>query len=144
MPKIVFTPQVRQQIVSLIRAGNYLKAASASAGVSYRAVLGWMQRGKTEGEGEYFDFYKAVKKAEADFEQEAVANILASEQPKYILEILSRRNPSSWASTSRVSIQVKEKIENFLEFLAIKLEAEPEILKKVLTLATEYQDENEI
>jgi hypothetical protein len=143
MPKEAFNTQTTSQIVESIRIGNYKSTAAQLSGISYRTLTNWLKKGREEPEGNYGQFYLDVLKAEAEFEANAVSELTMSGNPKYLLEVLSRRSPEKWSATSRVNVQVNQKIEDFMNFLCDALSDEPDTLKRVLEIASNYSPEGE-
>lgn len=74
-----FTPAIQEQIVSLIRVGNYSQVAAQAAGIPERTFYSWLERGEKETGTQYAVFLQAVKSAEATAEVEAVATIKGRE-----------------------------------------------------------------
>jgi hypothetical protein len=143
MPKEAFNTQTTSQIVESIRIGNYKSTAAQLSGISYRTLTNWLKKGREEPEGIYGQFYLDVLKAEAEFEANAVSELTMSGNPKYLLEVLSRRSPEKWSATSRVNVQVNQKIEDFMNFLCDALSDEPDTLKRVLEIASNYSPDGE-
>lgn len=71
-----FTLEVRERILSAIRAGNYIDTAAQSAGICKDTFYSWMTKGEARGAPrEYSDFTDAVKKARAQAQVDALAII---------------------------------------------------------------------
>ena len=69
----LLTPKLQTDICTLIAAGNYLTTACQSVGITTPTLVNWMERGQAEIDagdtgGQFFVFFSAVKKAEADRE----------------------------------------------------------------------------
>lgn len=98
------TPEVQKRICDAIRAGNYLEAAAAYAGVSTETVRLWLIRGKDEGSGIYWDFCTAYAKAEADSEVSLVADWRAGAKKDWRAsrDLLARRFPDRWKEQQAV------------------------------------------
>jgi predicted TPR repeat methyltransferase len=137
--KSKFTKDNQDTIIDLMRAGNHKTVAAQSVGIDYRTLARWLADGKEE-DSKYYEFAQRVLMAEAEFETAAVASITANQNPKYLLEVLSRKNPNRWASTSKVQLLTEQKIEHFMDFLCDNLSEDPEILAKVLEIASKYED----
>jgi hypothetical protein len=54
------TDEIQQIIGENITLGMTYKLAAESAGVTYKSFNIYMNRGKTEKSGKYFDFYKFI------------------------------------------------------------------------------------
>lgn len=142
MPKVAFTPNNVRTIIDSVAKGNYLSTACESAGISYRTVAKWMSEGKNDEDSKYHDFYISVTQAKALFEEQSVETIVNTQSPKYLLEILGRKDPSKWSATSRVNLMVAEQIEGFMHFIVEGLKDSPEALELFLSLASKYEQDN--
>ena len=65
---------VRDKIVSLVRAGNYPEVAAQAAGIDRATYYRWMEKGENS-DGIYSDFRDAIKEAQATAESHAVTII---------------------------------------------------------------------
>jgi transposase len=92
------TPEVKDRLLSALRAGNYLEPACVYAGISYQTFLNWKERGEREGRGPYFEFLEAINKAMADAEIRAVAQWQQAmpENWQAVRDFLDRRHPDRW------------------------------------------------
>jgi hypothetical protein len=92
------TPERQARICQAIAAGNYYEAAAAYGGIDYSAFRLWMIRGEKEKSGKYFDFFEAVRKAEADAEVSLVGQWKAKvpEDWRAARDFLARRFPKRW------------------------------------------------
>lgn len=80
-----FTPDVCNRILSAIRNGNTYEASANYGGVDYTTYRLWINRGEDEGEGEFFEFAEAVKRAASSAEVESVARIRAAGSGQRVL-----------------------------------------------------------
>lgn len=117
-----FTPERRNQIISLIKAGNYLDTACQASGVTYSAFREWMKRGELEyerimeantskpkkSEQEFLDFFEAVQKAEATAEARnlTIINKAAEKNWQAAAWYLERRAPDRWGRRDRVQAEL--------------------------------------
>ena len=62
------TPEVSATICARLQAGCTRKAAAESANVSYDSFLGWLKKGAEATSGQFFEFFGAVTRAEAEAE----------------------------------------------------------------------------
>ena len=69
------TAAVQNKIVNALAAGNTRTASAAYAGIHYSTFCNWITDGEKAKSGKYFDFFDAIKKAEADAEVSNVATI---------------------------------------------------------------------
>ncbi len=60
------TPEIQKRIGDNIALGLTYKLAAESAGVTYKTFNEYMNKGKTEKSGTYFEFYKFIQKQNAD------------------------------------------------------------------------------
>ena len=65
------TPALKEEIVKIVREGNYFSVAAACCGVSTKTLYNWIERGDN-GEEPYETFVHALKTAAAQAEQESV------------------------------------------------------------------------
>lgn len=108
-----FTPAVRSRLVDAIRIGNHYEPACRAAGISFQTFRTWLMRGERDKSGPYFEFFEAVKAAEAEAEVRAVT-LWSKAMPKdwrAAKEFLERRHPARWSQrsddpTPKVSIGV--------------------------------------
>jgi transposase-like protein len=105
-PKL--TPEVKDQIVQLLRTGNYVKTAAAAAGVSERSYRNWMQLGDPEGTAPERAIYRAFREEVevAIAEGEAVmVRVVMSEAANRNWQaaawFLERAHPKHWARPSQ-------------------------------------------
>lgn len=142
--RTVFTLKIKEQILAYLRAGSNKSTAAHLCGVSYRTFHNWMRYGH-EKPGTLFEgFHTEVLRAEAEFEADCVRMLTDTQNPKYILEVLSRRAPDRWSSSTRINLQVDQKIEDFMNFLIEALSEDRDTLTKVLEVAAEYEKANYI
>ena len=69
------TPETQALICNAIRAGNYNVVAAEYGGINEKTFYAWMKQGEAAKSGIYYEFCKAVKKAEADAETQRIARI---------------------------------------------------------------------
>lgn len=100
------TPKLQDDICLRLRAGNTRVASVESCGVRYQSFLNWLERGKEAGAGLYFEFFEAVKKAEADAEVVKVAIISKAANENWTAAAwwLERRSPQDWGRRDRHEI----------------------------------------
>jgi hypothetical protein len=60
------TPELQQRIGENIALGLTYRLAAESDDVTYKSFNQYMNRGKTEKSGKYFQFYQYIKKCNAD------------------------------------------------------------------------------
>jgi len=96
-------PAVQEKIIAFIRAGNYLEAAAAAAGITKSTLYDWLKRGapgneKRDPKGIYREFSDAVEKASGEAEVVAVGQIAQAGQASWQARAwwLERRFPRRW------------------------------------------------
>ena len=60
------TPEIQQRIGDNIAFGLTYSLAASSAGITYKTFNIWLNKGKTEKQGKYYQFYKYINKCNAD------------------------------------------------------------------------------
>src|SRR5580765_97178 len=107
------TPESKQRLLSAVRQGNYLQAAARYAGIHESTLYYWLDRGRREKSGEYFDFSESLEQAEAEAEVALVAAWRAHAPADYRAAslMLARRHPERWAprevAPSEVTVSIK-------------------------------------
>jgi transposase len=87
------TPEIQQRIGENIALGLTYRLAAESAGVTYKTFNDWMNKGKTEKSGKYYQFYKYITKCNADG----------------ALKLLERLNESAKAGNCQVCMWILER-----------------------------------
>lgn len=138
MPKIAFNESSRLTILTSLRAGNTLKVSANRAGISERTLTNWIKKGKEEVETHHAQFAQDVAREQAEWQAEILNNIQMDGNAKVNLDVLSRRDPKNWAATSRVISIVNDKLGEFSDYMIEELTDEPELLKRFLELAANF------
>lgn len=60
------TQEVKKRIVAAIKQGATYELSSQYGGIHYDTFNRWMKQGQEETEGEFCQFYEAIKKAEGE------------------------------------------------------------------------------
>lgn len=79
MPATKFSTSTCAAIVERVRVGVSLTEAARAESVDPRTVRQWLQRGRQEGKGAFFDFAAAVDAARAEAEEAARAPMTEAE-----------------------------------------------------------------
>jgi hypothetical protein len=109
------TPELSEQVASLIRAGNKPMRAALARGVPRSTFYYWTARGRaaasrrTDGlavegtEQPYLDFLDAIERAESESQIIAVSHLMKAmpSTPTAVLAWLERRFPQEWSRTER-------------------------------------------
>jgi transposase-like protein len=101
------TPEVKEKLINAIKMGNYYEAACAYAGIEYSTFRKWMIKGEKSKNGEFFEFFKAIKQAEAEAEARIVA-LWQKQIPdnwQAARDFLERRYPDRWGKRERVQME---------------------------------------
>jgi transposase len=93
-----FSPERRERILELLRAGNYREPACTAAGVPRRTFYNWLVRGAT-GEEPYATFAREVAAAESAAEISALGNVRSAAEKDWKADAwyLGRKHPERWA-----------------------------------------------
>ena len=112
--KSKLTPELTERICDFIRKGNYISTACQIVGIHKATYYNWLEQGETDIEAGidsmYADFVKAVKKAEADAEEELVKMVRNAAPKNWIagMTLLERRHPDRWGRRDRHQVEVNE------------------------------------
>lgn len=93
------TPKVQERIINAVRAGLRYKEAAQVAGIDESTFYNWKKRGAQAKSGLYFEFYQALKRAEAEGEFALIARIQQEASNgtwQAAAWILERRHPERW------------------------------------------------
>lgn len=115
------TPELQRKLCDAISAGNYYEAACGYAGVEYSTFRKWMRRGKKAKRGDFFQFFHAVRLAEASAEVSAVA-LWKSQMPENwqaCRDFLARRHPKRWGPKEKIENEHTGKGGGAIEFIEI-------------------------
>lgn len=112
------TPQLQQQIVNLIRIGNYIETACMAAGIDKSTWHDWMRRGAREreriarnararlrkSEAPFVEFSHAVIKAQNEAETISLARITKAGETQWQANAwrLERMHPERWGRRDRM------------------------------------------
>ncbi len=140
-PPSLLSPAIEKQICDLIREGNYLETACASAGVDWWTVREWLKRGAramrarepSADDAPYVEFRKACLAAEASVEGRHVKRFAAAGKKDWRADesFLERRFQKKWGKQFNVTVQAE--LGAFLDALERKLP--PEVFALVLDVA---------
>lgn len=112
--------ELQQKITDLVRRGNYIETACSSVGIAKRTYYNWKNRGKDEiervesnsryrirkKEKPYVEFYRAIKKAEAEAEILFLEKIRTGEKKwQSAAWYLERKHRPHWGKKQEVTVQ---------------------------------------
>lgn len=107
--KTHLTEELAEQLLALIRSGNYLGVACRAVNLPRRTFGEWLERGKRgeEGDEPYVEFRAKVEQARAVGEARNVAAIAsaAKESWQAAAWMLERQYPERWG---RVSVRLRD------------------------------------
>lgn len=105
------TPEVQRKVCEAIAAGNYYQAAAAYAGITYSCLAKWLKKGKRAKRGRFFQFFHAVREADAAAEITIVAQWRQQipENWQAARDFLARRHPERWGPKDRHDVDVTTK-----------------------------------
>lgn len=112
--KSKLTPDIQQQIVTLLKEGHFVEVICKYIGVSYVTYYEWIKKGEAQSSGKYTDFVKAIQEAESKAEMILLSKV---DDPKYVLE---RRFGKRWGKKVEVSGDQDNPIHISVNFIAPK------------------------
>jgi hypothetical protein len=105
------TPELRDRLVSLLRAGNYIEVAVRACKISKQTFYVWMRRGASDEivDAPYRELRELCETARAEGEARNVAHIAtaARESWQAAAWLLERQHPDRWG---RVSVRLREEL----------------------------------
>jgi hypothetical protein len=93
------TPEIQHKIGDNISLGLTYSLAAEAAGITYKTFNEYMNRGKTEKSGKFFEFYKFIQKRNADAAKallERINEAAKAGDTQMCTWILSRRFPDEF------------------------------------------------
>jgi hypothetical protein len=142
------TAELQQRIGDNIALGLTYKLAAEAAGITYKTFNEYMNRGKTEKSGKYYQFYIHIKKCNADGARKLLESLNAAAKAgncTVCTWILERRFPEEFGRRVYRKTNVVSKNQNVIADIAIN-DADgirAQILEK-FALATENQESSTI
>jgi hypothetical protein len=106
--KTLFTAELGDQLVAMLKVGNYVAVACRAVGISRQTYHDWMTRGEADGaDPEFREFRRRVEKARAEAEVRAVARIARAQEESWQAAawMLERQHPDRWG---RPSVRIRE------------------------------------
>lgn len=107
------TPEIQVELVKYIKAGNYYSDACEYVGIDYRTFRNWMKKGEEAKTGQFFQFFHAIKKAEAESKIRMVAQWQSAMKTdwKAIATFMERRYPEEWGRKDKHEVKHEGTIE---------------------------------
>lgn len=107
-------PDTQKAIVDAIAIGATYADAAGAAGVDYMTFRNWMTQGEATKRGIYFEFFDAVRKAEATARlnyTRTIASAAAGGDWKAALEYLKRRDRANWGDNLDMTSNQKDVVQ---------------------------------
>lgn len=115
------TPEITQQICTLISQGIPNKTAAQTCGICESTFYSWLQRGQEVKSGKYLEFLESIKKAEAQSIADSVQRIKKAGEKQWtaLAWLLERRHPNEWGNKQNIKMEHTGKItfEQYRELL---------------------------
>ena len=158
------TPKIQEEILQVIRSGNYIETACAYTGINKSTFYLWLKRGAREkdrvannprakirkNEKKYVDFSNAVEKALAHAEIRDVAIIGKAAEKEWQAAAwrLERKFPDRWGRKDKYSLEHSGKDGGPIETshteeldLSSLTDKELEQLEKIITKSTDNRSD---
>ena len=96
--KTKLTSELQTKICDIVSTGNYIETACQACGLTKQTYFNWLKWGEEGKIGINFDFFDAVKKAEAQAENELVETIKKASRTTWQASawLLERKQPGKW------------------------------------------------
>src|SRR5215831_7251932 len=110
--KIPLTPEIQKAIVEAVADGCTRHDAAGAAGVSEFVLYAWIRKGKKARSGVYHQFYKALKRAEAEAVNRNVRVIKKASETTWTAAAwwLERRRPRDFGRVEDRVAAVEKKL----------------------------------
>ncbi|WP_414468894.1 transposase [Methanobacterium sp. ACI-7] len=98
------TPKLKEEIVNLLKMGNYIETTCATVGINKSTFYAWMKKGEESTRpNRYSKFYEEVKQAQARSEAREVniINAHAEKNWKAAAWKLERRHHERWGKKNK-------------------------------------------
>lgn len=108
------TPELIKKLTIQIKAGNYFDTACAYVGIDYSTFRKWMVKGEKATQGQYFDFFHAIKQAEAEAELRMVAlwQKAIPDDWRSAKDFLACRYPDKWGKKETIKADITNRNTN--------------------------------
>jgi hypothetical protein len=138
------TPDIQQRIGENIALGLTYGLAAESAGVTYKTLNEWNQKGQTEKSGKYFEFSQYIQKCNAEGAKkllERLNDAANAENCQVCMWILERRFPEDFARRQYRKMNVVS--ENINENVEITVTEADILRKQILAKFDRVRESNE-
>lgn len=143
------TPEIRDQIAALLRAGNYIVTVADYMGINPDTIYEWINRGergwKIDQLGGYVEFSETIKRAMSEVEMATVDEVRKGftnwQSRAWFLE---RRYPAKWGAQQKQVISGPgDKPVEFKDVTELPESLRVDRLMKLLAVAEQRQAEGE-
>jgi hypothetical protein len=128
---------MQEQIVRLAQIGCYEITISKAVGLDKHTIRQWRLRGRKERKGKFWDFDKAITKAEGEAEEMLLKGVWSIAQKDgnwtALMTIMERRYPERWGRKNILKVEVQQGIQSILDVLLPRLtpEARGEVVRHI-------------
>lgn len=124
----MYTPEIGERIVTLVRGGAPLPSAGLATGIQWSTVSNWLERGR-RGDAPYAAFVAMLEKARGGFVTDSLDTIASAGTTDWKASawILERRD-------KRFQIRTREEVEREVTTIigVLERELDPKTLERVL------------
>jgi hypothetical protein len=109
------TPEIQSRIGDNVALGLTYSLAAEVAGITYKTFNLWMNKGKNSKSGEYFEFYKFIRKCNADAAKKFLEHLNEAAKAgncTVCMWILERRFPDNFGRKQYRKMDVVSKNKN--------------------------------
>jgi DNA-directed RNA polymerase subunit F len=127
------TPDIQKKIGDNIYLGLTYSLAAEASGITYKTFNQYMNRGKTDKSGKYYDFFKYIQKCNADAAKELWERLNSAAKAgdtRICMWILERRFPEDFARRQYRKTNIVS--ENLNVVVDIAINDEDDIRAKIL------------
>lgn len=100
----VFTPEIADKLVTMLKAGNYVHVATRACGITRQTFDRWLQRGLSDEprDAAFRELRERVEQARAEAEVRAVTQIATAARDSWQAAawLLERQYPDRWGRAS--------------------------------------------
>ena len=136
-----FTAPIRTQLIEYRRLGHTVAKCAALVKIGRSTLNGWLEKGRKESQGQYYEFYLEFTQANALFENDLIGIVRDSASPKACLELLARSD-KAWQASQKIEMVVNEEKTKLIEYLEQNIS--PDAFEEVLTALENYTDDQDI
>ena len=138
------TPEVRDQICTLLKAGTTISAAAQVVGITRKTIHIWLQKGQEEERGRYREFYLDAEAARGHAEALCVARIVAASKDDWRAAAwyLARARKKGWGDSMEITAEITADVTTKgSPDLTLLSDSQLETFLTLLTVATTSDDD---